>query len=481
MKKTILIVGLLLAAGAALFCQPIDSKKGYLNLPWGSTVKDAEKAGYVLMQDTNGLMDNLWLDKTELYLAVPKEKDVLAVLLCYYKGKLFFVNEKIRMQSAQSKLEARYGNFKKSGIYKNEDKYVDWVVNNEGKLKFYSIMICPKSDGTVSTTMQDWDVFRMLNKDIQQYVAMSGSLVDSFKLVANKLVPAGGNKVSTYAILKFSSDFKNVQYDEYIADALTEAIFNTGSVKIIERGNLEKIIKEQKLQASGLIDERTAKAVGKISGADYVCFGSVKDVGQKFAISARVVDVETGEICAMSRDTIEKDEYLLGSSGGASNSNSSASSNSASGKPVKTAWTVTKNRNDFDGYTEFIFTLLGADDRRCVVIYQRNDDKYKSKLISGIIARFDEADVKVDNGSVTTIKSVSNYYYKENGKEYRLDIEDEKRSGRNWLKLFMNNNHIVFRARDIVTHFETAGLLSKMESEGITWSELDRAMKNQEF
>ena len=435
MKKTILIVGLLLAAGAALFCQPIDSKKGYLNLPWGSTVKDAEKAGYVLMQDTNGLMDNMWMDKTELYLAVPKEKDVLAVLLCYYKGKLFFVNEKIRMQSAQSKLEARYGNFKKSGIYKNEDKYVDWVVNNEGKLKFYSIMICPKSDGTVSTTMQDWDVFRMLNKDIQQYVAMSGSLVDSFKLVANKLVPAGGNKVSTYAILKFSSDFKNVQYDEYIADALTEAIFNTGSVKIIERGNLEKIIKEQKLQA----------------------------------------------ICAMSRDTIEKDEYLLGSSGGASNSNSSASSNSASGKPVKTAWTVTKNRNDFDGYTEFIFTLLGADDRRCVVIYQRNDDKYKSKLISGIIARFDEADVKVDNGSVTTIKSVSNYYYKENGKEYRLDIEDEKRSGRNWLKLFMNNNHIVFRARDIVTHFETAGLLSKMESEGITWSELDRAMKNQEF
>ncbi|WP_443740360.1 hypothetical protein [Treponema sp.] len=45
----------------------------------------------------------------------------------------------------------------------------------------------------------------------------------------------------------------------------------------------------------------------------------------------------------------------------------------------------------------------------------------------------------------------------------------------------MSNEHIVFRANDIVTHFQTAGLMEKMEEAGITWEELDSAMKNQEF
>lgn len=32
----------------------------------------------------------------------------------------------------------------------------------------------------------------------------------------------------------------------------------------------------------------------------------------------------------------------------------------------------------------------------------------------------------------------------------------------------MNNDHIVFRAKDVVTHFETAGLLEKMNEVGVT-------------
>ena len=45
----------------------------------------------------------------------------------------------------------------------------------------------------------------------------------------------------------------------------------------------------------------------------------------------------------------------------------------------------------------------------------------------------------------------------------------------------MANEHIVTRAKDTITHFETAGLLDKMAEYGITWEEIDAALANEEF
>ena len=45
----------------------------------------------------------------------------------------------------------------------------------------------------------------------------------------------------------------------------------------------------------------------------------------------------------------------------------------------------------------------------------------------------------------------------------------------------MDNKHVVIRVKDIITHYETAGLLDKMAEHGITWEEIDSALINEEF
>ena len=66
--------------------------------------------------------------------------------------------------------------------------------------------------------------------------------------------PKKGEKAS-YAFLDFSTDNQNSSVEKCVTDALTESVFNTGKIKIIDRDNLKKILNEQKLQSSGLVNE----------------------------------------------------------------------------------------------------------------------------------------------------------------------------------------------------------------------------------
>ena len=511
MIKKILVACALLAMGAALFCQTTDSRKGYFDLPWGSTVEDAKKAGYKLTKIPQSTeVQNLWTDVVDLYSVKSKDSLVKSLFFLYYKGKLFEVQETVKLPNIQSKIESRYGNFAKNGIRNKGTSYGDNKTDENNKILSLSIVIIPKGS-VLDVGMYDWKNEKELRKSFKELAANasgvdSEGLVAALKQLANKLVNSGDDKVSTYAILKLSSDFNNAQYDEYITDILTEAIFNTGSVKIIERGNLEKIIKEQKLQASGLIDERTAKDVGKVSGADYVCYGSIKDIGQKFTISARVVDVETGEICAMSRDTIEKDEYLLSLASGGSASAASvpsrpSSPNRASGASVKTAWTVTKNRNDFDGYTTYTFVSKSSGEEFLFLGYDKYENPTYSIVRAGSAGWPDFAitspagiyEFKTDNGTIVSKnyghsrknvcygKWSKNTGWKKGSNQFTF-MYDRTESAIFWINLFEENNSVTIRySNKFVCKFDTQGFWDAVKQAGLTKEEIMNAISNDSF
>ncbi len=503
MKKKFLFVALLTVMSAALFCQVTDSKKGYFKLAWGSTVEEAKKAGYKLTKyELSSKTREDLLVPVDVYSVKPRESIVKSLRFWYFDGKLFYVGEMVQLQNVQSKIESRYGNFKKNGIYNHGSGIVtDTVFDNKNKIISGSITIQP-SGSQLNVAMFDWNVAKKVLKYFRDSAADVGGtdsegLVSALETLAKKLVNAGDDKVSTYAILKLSSDFNNVQYEEYITDILTEAIFNTGSVKIIERANLEKILKEQKLQASGLINEKTAKAVGMVSGADYVCYGSIKDIGSKFTIIARVVDVETGEICAMSRDTIEKDEYLLGSSGGSARS-SETKSNRVSGKPVKTAWTLKKYRSEFDGCTIYTFICPCADGAFLFFGYEKRNNPLESRVRAcqgNVYSDGYVVDIKLENGEFVHKELDYNggnayrWYLKSGTVKGSFDAErvniykETVDDARDFYNYFKENDSIIIREtkRDKIHSFQTAGFMAFLEQNGITDKEIMDAFANEEF
>lgn len=114
-----------------------------------------------------------------------------------------------------------------------------------------------------------------------------------------------GSRLSV-AVLPFSSKGENGDGGETITEKMITQLVNLRRFRVIERGAIDEVIKEQNFGMSDVVDEQTAVKVGKIAGADAIVLGSV-NVEQGFSkVSARLIDTETGETI-VARD--EKSEY----------------------------------------------------------------------------------------------------------------------------------------------------------------------------
>ncbi len=83
-----------------------------------------------------------------------------------------------------------------------------------------------------------------------------------------------------------------------LVDKLITGLVNSGRFKVIERAQLEKILAEQKLGLTGIIDASTAAEIGKGIGVDAVVLGSVTRANNAVSVDARIIDTETAAIIA---------------------------------------------------------------------------------------------------------------------------------------------------------------------------------------
>lgn len=86
---------------------------------------------------------------------------------------------------------------------------------------------------------------------------------------------------------------------------LLNELTQNSSLRIVERRELNRVLQELELGDSGAVDPSTAAEAGKLVGARYMIFGSIADMFGEVVLTARVVDVETGELI---RGAQEKDE-----------------------------------------------------------------------------------------------------------------------------------------------------------------------------
>jgi len=80
-----------------------------------------------------------------------------------------------------------------------------------------------------------------------------------------------------------------------IQESLSSKLAALPNVIVIERGQINKILEEQRLQMSGFVDTDTAVEVGKVIGIKKAVTGSYQVSSSAILINARVIDVETAE------------------------------------------------------------------------------------------------------------------------------------------------------------------------------------------
>src|SRR2546430_1687778 len=92
-----------------------------------------------------------------------------------------------------------------------------------------------------------------------------------------------------------------------IAGMLISELAANPAARVVEREEIQKLIEEQNLGASGRVDAQTAAKIGKLVGARYVVLGTFIDFYGDFRVDARLVSVETSEIVKVESDRAQRD------------------------------------------------------------------------------------------------------------------------------------------------------------------------------
>ena len=82
-----------------------------------------------------------------------------------------------------------------------------------------------------------------------------------------------------------------------IADAVASRLLASGTCNVMERTQMDQILREQAFQQSGACDNNGCSVeMGKVLSVDRVLVGSVGRIGDSWALNLRLVRVETGEV-----------------------------------------------------------------------------------------------------------------------------------------------------------------------------------------
>lgn len=119
------------------------------------------------------------------------------------------------------------------------------------------------------------------------------------------------NNKTTVAVIGFSDLEGNVTHlGKYLSEEVTTKLFQAKKFKVMERQLLNKIIKEQKLEVTGIIVDSSAIKLGNLLGVNVIVTGTVTDLTNTVKIHARLIGVETGEIFGTASTEIQKDESI---------------------------------------------------------------------------------------------------------------------------------------------------------------------------
>ena len=81
-----------------------------------------------------------------------------------------------------------------------------------------------------------------------------------------------------------------------LTNRLGTHLVQLGTHQVIERGQMEQILKEQDFQLSGCTSNECAVEIGRVLGCELMLAGSFGKIGSIYTIDMRIVDVESGSI-----------------------------------------------------------------------------------------------------------------------------------------------------------------------------------------
>jgi TolB-like protein len=156
------------------------------------------------------------------------------------------------------------------------------------------------------------------------------------KYIASKIAEHGKTSV---AVIDFADlDGKVTQLGRFMAEEMAVALSASAhSFQVIDRTHIQSLLAEHKLSASGLIDQTTARKLGRITGVDCLVTATLTPLGDSIKLSIKVLDSNSARLLVTASSAIPKTSAIAdlmrqgvaGSGGGGLASTPSRSSGSS--------------------------------------------------------------------------------------------------------------------------------------------------------
>jgi TolB-like protein len=117
-------------------------------------------------------------------------------------------------------------------------------------------------------------------------------------------------KVTRIALTEFPYGENLNNLTKNIYESLSVS-FSQKGMQVVERSQLEKVLQEQKISYSGVIDINTAQKLGQMLGTEAIVLGTATDSGNNVAIRARLVDVGKGVVITAAQVEVMKNPEIV--------------------------------------------------------------------------------------------------------------------------------------------------------------------------
>ena len=166
------------------------------------------------------------------------------------------------------------------------------LIRNKALLFLFSLCLFSCSSGNVGY----WE-FKLLEKSIDTL----GNIFKSEKPpVLKKIeVPKAANPPSIVSYIAVSDlDGSEVSSSEIkaLTERLRSELLLTNHFKLLERGIMEEILKEQGFQQSGCTTSECVVQMGQLVNVEKMVAGTINKIGNTYSSSVRIIDITTGSI-----------------------------------------------------------------------------------------------------------------------------------------------------------------------------------------
>ena len=120
------------------------------------------------------------------------------------------------------------------------------------------------------------------------------NLTFTFLIILNLSFPKNDRFV--VSILDFNGEDINPKLLKMCYQRLETSLIESNKFMVIEKGQRDEILKEQKFQASGICNDECVVEIGQLVGAEYLMLGEIIEFSGLYQIDIKIINVEKGNV-----------------------------------------------------------------------------------------------------------------------------------------------------------------------------------------